>query len=102
MLVGHGGERGIALRGVVVEAPLHDARALVAGDGERAVLAQGIEHDDVVRPAAGIDAVAEIALLVQRQYEHGDAAHAGALPAATPRTSALRSAKRANVNGPAP
>ena len=55
-----------------VEATLIDARAKVACDLDRPVLAEGIEHDDIVAPTDRGEARRQIEFLVECQDEHRD------------------------------
>ena len=64
-------QRGLALRGVVVERALHDEGAALAGDGAGIIVAARVQDHDAVHPRAqAVDAVAARAL--ENARKNGD------------------------------
>lgn len=60
----------LAVLGVV--GALEDAGACCPGDFDRAVAAEGIEHDDIVAPVQRCQAGWQVGLFVQRHDEYGN------------------------------
>ena len=70
--------RPILVCGPVVEGTLDNAGALSDGDLLGGVLAEAVEHDDVVEAADRVEAGADIRLFVEREDEDRDL-HVGSL-----------------------
>ncbi len=66
------GEAEIALLGEVDEGMLKDPRSSSPSERDRGVGAEGIEHENVVGPADGVQAGGKILLFVVGEDEDGD------------------------------
>jgi hypothetical protein len=63
-------KRPILMGGPIVESALDDTGPHLFRDLDRAIAAEGIQHDNIVGPFHRVDAIGNIAFFVQRENEN--------------------------------